>query len=454
MTNKTEILSALDAIDPAELDYQDWLNVGMALKMERFTVDVWEAWSRRDPARYHLGECLKKWESFQGSEHPVTAGTIVAMARSRGWQSAVTGGRILGWDDMIGVGESCSGVVVDQNWVEDRETAEPKVWDPARQLITYLEALFSSEDYVGYVTRSFQKNVDGKQKYFPQKGRFDRTAGKLIEDLEKCNGDIGKVLGDYNPKAGAWIRFNPLDGKDASDKHVTDFRFALVESDTLPIGKQNAILRALELPIAALVHSGGKSLHAIVRVDAVSYEDYRKKVDYLYRICDKNGLILDHQNRNPSRLSRMPGVIRDGEKQFLIDTNLGKASWAEWQEWIESINDDRIDRKCAPPGPQNALGRPKQGGQELRADRTGRLPRGGPSLDGIPVRPGKSLVCQPGTGSGKLPPPVPGRAAGHGRAIQKQRGYLEPSRTFHSNGQTGPQIDSPRHEEKLSCRYH
>jgi len=343
MTNKTEILSALDAIDPAELDYQDWLNVGMALKMERFTVDVWEAWSRRDPARYHLGECLKKWESFQGSEHPVTAGTIVAMARSRGWQSAVTGGRILGWDDMIGVGESCSGVVVDQNWVEDRETAEPKVWDPARQLITYLEALFSSEDYVGYVTRSFQKNVDGKQKYFPQKGRFDRTAGKLIEDLEKCNGDIGKVLGDYNPKAGAWIRFNPLDGKDASDKHVTDFRFALVESDTLPIGKQNAILRALELPIAALVHSGGKSLHAIVRVDAVSYEDYRKKVDYLYRICDKNGLILDHQNRNPSRLSRMPGVIRDGEKQFLIDTNLGKASWAEWQEWIESINDDLPD---------------------------------------------------------------------------------------------------------------
>ena len=39
----------------------------------------------------------------------------------------------------------------------------------------------------------------------------------------------------------------------------------------------------------------------------------------------------------------MPGVIRNGKKQFLVDTNIGKESWEEWVEWIESVNDDLPD---------------------------------------------------------------------------------------------------------------
>ncbi|MDP4085755.1 MAG: AAA family ATPase, partial [Bacillota bacterium] len=151
------------------------------------------------------------------------------------------------------------------------------------------------------------------------------------------------ILGDYNPEAGAWIRFNPLDGKGVKNENVTEFRYALVESDTMDLEKQNAIMRELELPIAVLVYSGKKSIHAIVKVDASNYEEYRKRVDYLYDVCKKNGLNIDSQNRNPSRLSRMPGVERNGKKQFIIDINIGKANWEEWHEWIEGINDDLPD---------------------------------------------------------------------------------------------------------------
>lgn len=331
---QTNLLELLNYINPSTLNYQEWLNVGMALKESGYTAANWDAWSKAD-ARYHKGECFRKWESFNGSATPVTAGTIIQMAKDNGWSPKKNDYEI-DWDGSIGKKDDL--VVVDQGWIEGKEIREPsdKNWNPVKELITYLETLFDSTENVGYVTQTWEK--DGK--YLPTKGCWDRTAGKLIQQLNKCNGDIGSVLGDYNKKAGAWIRFNPLDGKGVRNDNVSDFRFALVESDVVELEKQNAIIRELELPIACLVYSGGKSLHAIVKIEASDYKEYRKRVEYLYTVCKKNGLIVDTQNKNPSRLSRIPGVIRNGKKQFLLNTNIGKESWDEWKEWIDGINDD------------------------------------------------------------------------------------------------------------------
>lgn len=331
-----DLRELLPYIDPASLSYQEWTGVGMALKLEGYSCDVWDEWSRGDYARYHSGECFKKWESFQGSASPVTGGTIVQMAKERGWRPSYDDHEI-GWDDEIG---GRDGVVVkDTAWLEGREIFEPEKWDPVHDLIRYLETLFDSSENVGYVTTSFER--DGK--YLPTKGNYDRTAGELIQALQHCNGDIGSVLGDYNQEAGAWVRFNPLDGQGVKNSNVTDFRFALVESDHMDLEKQNALVRELELPIAALVYSGGKSVHAIVRIEAATYEEYRKRVDYLYSVLKKNEMDVDTQNKNPSRLSRLPGVYRGQHKQFLIDTNIGKSSWTEWKEWIEESTDDLPD---------------------------------------------------------------------------------------------------------------
>jgi RecA-family ATPase len=87
------------------------------------------------------------------------------------------------------------------------------------------------------------------------------------------------------------------------------------------------------------VHSGGKSLHAIVKVDASDYKEYQKHVNYLYGYLEKNGLKIDTANRNPSRLSRMPGVTRNGVLQTLVDTNIGRKSWNDWVDFAEGVND-------------------------------------------------------------------------------------------------------------------
>ena len=86
----------------------------MGLKEAGYPASAWEAWSRRDGGRYHPGECAKKWEGFRGSGNPITAGTIVSMARSGGWRPGGTGGHELGWNDMIGIDDREDGVVVEE----------------------------------------------------------------------------------------------------------------------------------------------------------------------------------------------------------------------------------------------------------------------------------------------------------------------------------------------------
>lgn len=335
----SELLEILDHIDPAALDYQEWVNVGMALKDEGYTCKDWDNWSKGDSARYHAGDCEKKWQSFNGSAAPVTAGTIIQYAKDQGWQPTGYENRTFDWSDEINAEENS----IISHSSEGVKLYEPADWHPAKEIIRYLETLFEASETVGYVTETWEKTEDNKTKYLPTKGSYTRTAGELIAELNKHGDDIGAVLGDYNPAAGAWIRFNPLDGKGVKNENVTDYRYALVESDSMALEEQNALIRELELPVAMLVYSGGKSIHAIIKIDASDYSEYRKRVDYLYNICHKNGLEIDKQNRNPSRLSRLPGVMRNGKKQYIIDTNIGKESFTEWQDWIESINDDMPD---------------------------------------------------------------------------------------------------------------
>ena len=344
-----DLLECLDAIDPAACSYYEWLHVGMAMHAEGLGCEAWDAWSRRDAARYHQGECAAKWRGFGRGASEVRGGTIVQMARDAGWEprAAADRGAAIGWD--VEELPADDGPIVDPTWVESRELAEPgDGWQGWRDLVRYLEALFEPGEVVGYVVESWRKKDGGR--WLPNgKGPHSETAGEIIERVTKHGGDLAASIGWNNAEAGAWIRFNPLDGKGVRNANVAEFRYALVESDEMEVGRQLAIIEELELPVAALVHSGNKSLHAIVRIDAADYDEYRRRVDFLYATCAKNGLKLDTQNKNPSRLSRMPGVTRGGRKQWLVATGVGKGSWAEWREWVDEVNDDL-------PEPENLAG--------------------------------------------------------------------------------------------------
>lgn len=336
---KYNLIEVLENLNPADTDYTEWLQIGMALKLEGYSVDDWDSWSAREAGpRYKPGNCEKKWKSFGQTcnGRTVTGGTIVEIAKRHGWRADYWGA--LDWDAEIGYsGKS----LVEDTGLEDEEVKPmfPE-WDPVREIRTYLETIYESEDHVCYITETW-KAEDGTEK--PTKGSWDRTQAQLLRDLARHPDDFGAVFGDPNPNVGAWIRFNPLDGEGCKNENVTAFRYALVESDNLPAERQLTLIRELKLPAAAIVFSGGKSVHAIVHVDAINENEYRSRVNYLYEVCEKNGFVIDKQNRNPSRMSRMPGVARGDKRQFLIGINTGKSSWNEWKEWIEDQNDDLPD---------------------------------------------------------------------------------------------------------------
>ena len=345
---KFDLRDPLSSIDPASCSYDEWLQVGMALQHEGYPYEVWEEWSRNDSARFHEGECTRKWKSFQGNPDPVTGATITQMAKTRGWLSKKKSepDRALEWDSVISDVQ-----IVDTHYLEaEKEIKEPEDWDQMGDMIAYLNAIFLPDDIVAVSMQSYEK--DGR--YVPSAGTYQLTAGHFVEQLKKyklkaqkgemsTNDAIGYAMGDYDPNAGAWIRFNPFDGQGVKNINVADYRYALVESDSMAPGLQEELIRKMELPVAALVFSGKKSIHAIVHIDAANLAEYKERVQKLYDICKHNGLMVDDNDRNPSRLSRLPGVYRNGHKQFLMATNIGKKNYAEWLEWVESLNDDLPD---------------------------------------------------------------------------------------------------------------
>ena len=178
------ILEVLKQVPASDCDYQEWVNVGMALKHEGYAVQDWDNWSRPDD-RYKPGACQAKWDTFNGSTSPVTAATIVHMAQERGIVCPGGGNEQLDYDSTIVADGDAVGIPLPPS----------RYIRPVDEIIAFLRAVFDPDEYVGYVTEVYEN--DGRLS--PTRGCYDRTAGKLITLLEKCNGQIWNVLGDSDP---------------------------------------------------------------------------------------------------------------------------------------------------------------------------------------------------------------------------------------------------------------
>lgn len=318
-------LEMLNAIPP-DCDYDEWVKVGMALKHEGADWTVWDDWSSRG-RKYRNGECEKKWNSFRSNG--VTGGTLFHIASRYGYEEKYESADYDIHNLLL------DEIIVDPAFVSDEKIPPvPANYDPKAEMLEYFTELFNADDFVGYCI-SFYKDKDGNWR--PSETNYRRTAGDIIEKLR--TGTIKDALGTTK-EAGAYIRFNPLDGKGENNSNVTRLKYCLIESDTDSIERQYSLFKAMNLPIKFLVYSGGQSLHAITHVDAETPQQYRQRVQELYSFCKKSGLTPDEQDKNESRFSRLPGVKRGTKWQYIVERNIGAQSYSEWLEWREEQADD------------------------------------------------------------------------------------------------------------------
>lgn len=222
-----------------------------------------------------------------------------------------------------------------------RKEPQPLDLSPTEQAALQLEKLFLPEEYVCIVTRAKMVSLN---KWTPaERGRFFNV-GKLVGQLRKA-AKLEDVFEHYNSKSGIWFCANPMNPKGKrSDEDVTEFRHVLVEYDN---GMKDAQIRNLldsGLPISTMVDSGGKSVHALVRVEAEGKRHYKLCVNQIYTLLEKLiGTKSDTQNSNPSRLTRLAGASRGKNEQTLlfVDVNTKRSI----ENWASSITEKLAQRE-------------------------------------------------------------------------------------------------------------
>jgi regulatory protein RepA len=242
---------------------------------------------------------------------------------------------VIGWGDAIQVGKVPD--LVDEKWVEPGALPLPAGdWREA-DLAKLLPALFQPDEHVQICT-AFRE--DAKRGKIPGCSHHNWTCRELLDALERRG--VDDVL-EPNGEAGAWIGINPVDGEGCKDNNVTAFRHTLVQVDDGDLERQLCLINELELPCTAIIHSGRRSLHALVRVDAANLVDYRARVDYLHAVCKRNGLDVESSHRGPARLCRMPGVMRGEAAQYVVEWKTGRPDYDQWRDWAENAKDDLPD---------------------------------------------------------------------------------------------------------------
>lgn len=197
----------------------------------------------------------------------------------------------------------------------DSEVSEWDLFDlspvkPAKDFVgdakVLVDSLYQPDDCLNIVCCYTIAKTNGRERANP------RGAGKILPGARWLRWFEQK--GVPFSEAGAWMRPNPVAPKGSGtngavmDCDIVAPRFLLIESDSLPFEAQLCAIASWSLPIAAILTSGGSSYHAWVRLDCENLEEYRLIAERVFGYIGKFG--FDLANKNPSRLSRLPGAPR------------------------------------------------------------------------------------------------------------------------------------------------
>ena len=157
---------------------------------------------------------------------------------------------------------------------------------------------------------------------------------------------------------GVWVLCNPISGEFLPNDNgnpsrrswqtVTSWRYMVLESDKADAAHWLAVLAQMPLPISAIYSSGGKSIHALVRLDAESKAHWDALANEIKPALVTLG--ADRKALSAVRLTRLPGCerVETGRRQELLFLN-GKTDGTPicempviapgWKDWLPGDQD-------------------------------------------------------------------------------------------------------------------
>lgn len=182
-------------------------------------------------------------------------------------------------------------------------------WEPGwEDAVAFLRNLFLPADWV----------FCGETETTPGAlGRSVRRRDEWVAEIAR-RGRAGEALPErvcVNPVSPTPAKTKG--GKDSlrCDASVVAFRNLVVESDNHSFPLQLAFWGGWGAKhgwerVRALIHTGGKSVHCVFRVDAVGRGDWEMRVRgrYVREVFGPMG--FDTQNDTPFRMTRLPGAVR------------------------------------------------------------------------------------------------------------------------------------------------
>ena len=182
--------------------------------------------------------------------------------------------------------------------------------DPSVDAVYLLTAFYKPQDIL-FTGDVFDTQVD--------------TAERILERIQGGAAVPPHII--PNPMTGAFVE-NGGKGSFRCDAAVAQHRFSIVEFDDMARPDQlafwHSIIKRNLLPVAALVDSGNKSIHAWLEVNLPDAAAWQREVrDGLYHPMTGRMSMMgaDRACQNPARLSRMPGHKRGDKWQSLIYLN-------------------------------------------------------------------------------------------------------------------------------------
>ena len=198
--------------------------------------------------------------------------------------------------------------------------------DPTRRM---LAAAFEKGENICLVKAVH--GADGKSR--PDSKQTVLPLEKWLKLLDDAGGEWEQVM---PAEQGAFACINPLvDSAGGRKANNVKLRHCLIEFDGGELVDQWELFCRSHLPITAVIYSGGKSLHAWVRVDAQTQEEYQQRTAAAFEWFKANSkrAELDEKTTDAPRLSRLAGALREGVRQDLLALEVGCKDWLEWEVW-------------------------------------------------------------------------------------------------------------------------